>query len=222
MIELRAKKVLFLGAHLDDIELGAGGTLYTILHQTSIEVLCVTLAHDRSGKYPFLEEEYHKSMDIIGVPKERRWIENFSYRRLHEKRQEVLDLLWRIQEFYGPEVVFTHSRRDVHQDHQVVVQEALRAFRKQTILGFEITRSSYEFHPQFIIPLSHEAVQRKKEAISQYKSYEHRYYMQPHIVEAQARYHGLFCMEEYGEGFEVLRISGKLVGIEAHYFIEQK
>lgn len=214
MIVLQAQKVLFLGAHLDDIELGAGGTLYSILHSPHppIEVLCVTLAPDRSGKYPHLEEEHHKSMDILGVPKEKRQIGNFPYRRLSEKRQEVLDLLWQLQESFKPDIVFTHSRRDVHQDHQVIVQEALRAFRKQTILGFEITRSSYEFHPQLIIPLSYEAVQRKKEAISQYKSYEHRYYMQPHIVEAQARYHGLLCMEEYGEGFEVLRMSGVLVG----------
>ena len=63
-------------------------------------------------------------------------------------------------------MVFVHTRSDIHQDHNVVTEEALRAYRGTTLLGFDVIRSSYGFFPHFLVEVSEEDVQAKLEALA--------------------------------------------------------
>ena len=141
------KRVLFIGAHPDDIELGAGALIHNILPHC--DVTCVTLSDNQ--KNPNLQNvlsEHYKSMDVLGVPRENVIVEKFETRYLPAHRQEVLEYLLKLRREIKPDIIFVHSEQDIHQDHNTVTQEALRAYRGITVLGFDVVRSSHGFFPE--------------------------------------------------------------------------
>ena len=202
------KRVLFIGAHPDDIELGAGALIHHIVPFS--EILYVTLSDNQ--KNPLLKnvvDELYASMAILGVPKDCIVIEKFTTREFPDARQEILEYMLKLRREFKPEVVFVHSRQDSHQDHNVVSEEALRAYRGITVLGFDVVRSSHGFFPHFLIEVTEEDVNKKIEALSQYKTYGDNYYFDPAVLRATMVRHGALAERAYAEGFDILRIVGK-------------
>jgi LmbE family N-acetylglucosaminyl deacetylase len=202
------KRVLFLGAHPDDIELGAGALIHNIGGQS--EILCATLSDNQ--KNPLLQDvvkEHRASMSVLGVPENCDMVETFETRKFPDMRQEVLEYLLKLRREFNPEIVFCHSQNDIHQDHNVVTQEALRAYRGLTLLGFDVVRSSYNFFPHFLVEVSAEDVEAKIEALSQYKTYHGKYYFDPTLLRATMIRHGTLAERDFAEGFDILRIVGK-------------
>jgi len=201
------KKVCFIGAHPDDIELGCGALIANISGST--EVLCVTLSDNQ--KNPALQnviEEHSRSMAILGVPPDHDRVETFETRRFPHARQEILEYLFQLNRQFGPEVVFVHTKADIHQDHNVVTEEALRAFRGTTLLGFDALRSSYGFFPHFLVEVSKEDMERKVQALMEYKTYGEKYYFDPEVLRATLIRHGALAERPFAEGFDILRIVG--------------
>ena len=202
------KTVCCIGAHPDDIELGCGALIADIVDQT--EVICVTLSDNQ--KNPLLNNlvnEYHASMNILGVKPEFVFLHNFVTRRFQESRQEILEVMIELKKRFQPEVVFVHTSQDIHQDHQTVTQEALRAFRGTSLLGFDVLRSSYGFFPNFLVEVSEQAVLKKVQALKAYKTYANKYYFDENITHATAIRHGALAERPYAEGFDILRIVGQ-------------
>lgn len=202
------KRVLFLGAHPDDIELGCGALLHHIAHQT--EVLCVTMSDNQ--KNPTLKnivQEHYQSMKILGVPREKVIVQEFTTRKFPDMRQEILEYLLELRREFNPEIVFTHTRQDIHQDHNVVTEEALRAYRGITVLGYDVVRSSYGFFPHFMVEVTNEDVEKKIEALSQYETYHEKYYFDSELLRATMVRHGALAERPFAEGFDILRIVGK-------------
>jgi LmbE family N-acetylglucosaminyl deacetylase len=202
------KRVLFIGAHPDDIELGAGALLHHIAPRS--DVLCVTLSDNR--KNPLLKtvvEEHYASMAVLGVPKEKVVVGKFVTRTFPEARQDILEFMFKLRREFQPEVIFVHSRQDVHQDHNVVTDEALRAYRGITLLGFDVIRSSYGFFPHFLAEVSEEDVNKKIEALAQYKTYADKYYFGAELLRAINVRHGSLAERPFAEGFDILRIVGR-------------
>ncbi len=202
------QRVLFLGAHPDDIELGCGALLHHIVKQT--EVLCVTLSDNQ--KNPSLKnvvKELYESMAVLGVPKEKVIVQEFITRKFPDMRQEILEYLLEIRKEFKPQIVFTHTRQDIHQDHNVVTEEALRAYRGITLLGYDVVRSSYGFFPHFLVEVTEEDVEKKLEALSEYGTYHDKYYFDPALLRATMIRHGALAEHPFAEGFDILRIVGK-------------
>jgi len=200
--------VLCIGAHPDDIELGCGALIADIADQTN--VICVTLSDNR--KNPLLSslvEEHNQSMDILGVKPENAILHDFTTRRFQAARQEILEVMIDLKKRYHPEVVLVHTAQDIHQDHKTIPEEALRAFRGTTLLGFDVLRSSYGFFPDFLMEVSEEAVQTKIRALKAYKTYADKYYFDENIIHATAIRHGALAERPYAEGFDILRIVGQ-------------
>ena len=203
-----SKRVLFIGAHPDDIELGAGALVHHIV--PSSEVLCVTLSDNQ--KNPLLKnvvEELYQSMAVLGVPKDKVIVEKFITRTFPDTRQAILEYLLKLRGDFKPDAVFVHSQKDLHQDHNVVTEEALRTFRGTTMLGYEILRSNYEFFPHFLVEVNEEDVNKKIEALAQYSTYNEKYYFDPAILRATMIHYGALAERSYAEGFEILRIVGE-------------
>mgnify|MGYP001331109832 FL=1 len=201
------RRVCFLGAHPDDIELGAGALIANIVDQA--EVLCVTLSDNK--KNPLLQnlaDEHYESMAILGVPKENVALGTFETRRFPYFRQEILEYLIHINRTFQPEIVFVHTRADIHQDHVTVTEEALRAFRGTTVLGFDVLRSSYGFFPNFLVEVSEQDVEKKLQALAAYKTYRDKYYFNPDITRATLVRWGAIAESPYAEGFDILRVIG--------------
>ena len=202
------KRVLFIGAHPDDIELGAGALIHKILPHC--EVTCVTLSdNQKNPKLKNVLSEHYKSMAVLGVPRKNVIVENFETRYLPAHRQEVLEYLLKLRKEIKPDIIFVHSEQDIHQDHNTVTQEALRAYRGITVLGFDVVRSSHGFFPNFFVGVSEENVNKKIEALSQYKTYANYYYFGKELLRATMVRHGALAEKDFAEGFDILRIVGE-------------
>lgn len=205
------RKLLFLGAHPDDIELGCGGLLSNVRGRA--EILCVTLSDNQEN--PDLRnvvEEHHRSMAILGVPRDRVVLGPFETRNFPRDRQEILEFLFQLHRDHNPDIVFVHTQADIHQDHTVATMEALRAFRGTTVLGFDVLRSSYGFFPHFLVEITEEDVAKKILALQEYATYGGKYYFSPEVVRAALIRHGALAERPYAEGFDILRIVGRFEG----------
>jgi hypothetical protein len=90
-----------------------------------------------------------------------------------------------------------------------MTDEALRAFRGITVLGFDVVRSSYGFFPHFIVEVTEEDVKKKIEALSCYETYRDRYYFNSELTRSIMVRHGALAERPFAEGFDILRIVGQ-------------
>ena len=203
------KRVLFLGAHPDDIELGCGGLLHHIVHKTDADVLCVTLSdNQKNPDLKNVKDEHYASMQVLGVPREKILFGPFATRVFPDLRQDILEYFLKLRRDFKPDLIFVHSKEDIHQDHNVMTEEALRAYRGITVLGFDVVRSSYGFFPHFIVEVTEEDVNKKIEALSQYETYRDRYYFNAELTRSIMVRHGALAECPFAEGFDILRIVG--------------
>jgi N-acetylglucosamine malate deacetylase 1 len=201
------KRILFLGAHPDDIELGCGALIHQIAPKT--DLLCVTLSDNQ--KNPLLSnlvEEHYRSMARLGVPREKVILGPFTTRVFPNARQEMLEYFLKLRRDFQPDLIFVHSKADVHQDHNTMTDEALRAFRGITVLGFDVVRSSYGFFPHFLVEVSEENVNAKIAALSEYETYRDKYYFNNELTRSIMVRHGALAEVQFAEGFDILRIVG--------------
>lgn len=197
----------FIGAHPDDIEIGCGALIANIAPHA--ELLCVTLSdNQKNPALVNLVEEHYRSMAVLGVPEKSIVLGTFETRRFPHFRQEILEYMIQLDRSFNPDMVFVHSRADIHQDHGTVTEEALRAYRGKTVLGFDVIRSSYGFFPQFLVEVTEEDVEKKIAALQEYKTYASRYYFAPEVTRATLVRNGAIAERPFAEGFDILRIIG--------------
>lgn len=201
------KRICCIGAHPDDIELGAGAFIANVIGRA--DILCVTLSDNQ--KNPALKnlvEEHYNSMRVLGVERAQVRLEAFETRKFPHARQEILEYLYRLNKEYKPDLVLTHTRADIHQDHNATTEEVLRAFRGTTVLGFDVVRSSYGFFPHFLAEVRNEDVEKKIAALDEYKTYHDRYYFSAELLRSTLIRHGALAERLYAEGFDILRVVG--------------
>src|SRR5699024_2639655 len=124
--------------------------------------------------------------------------------RFPQSRQEILEYMIGLNRTYRPEIVFVHTKADIHQDHATMTEEALRAFRGITVLGFDVIRSSYGFFPNFLVEVAEVDVACKANALAAYTADADRYYFREDITRATLVRNGAICERPYPEGFDTL------------------
>jgi len=173
-------------------------------------VLCVTLSDNQKNiDLKNVKEEHYVSMAVLGVPKEKIVFGPFTTRVFPDSRQEILEYFLKLRKDFQPDLIFVHSKQDIHQDHLTMTDEALRAFRGITVLGFDVVRSSYGFFPHFLVEVTEEDVNKKIEALSQYETYRDRYYFHSELTRSIMVRHGALAECPFAEGFDILRIVGR-------------
>jgi LmbE family N-acetylglucosaminyl deacetylase len=153
-------RVLCLGAHSDDIEIGCGGTVLQLIEQSkNIEfywfVLCAnperTLEARRSAN-AFLRGARDKTVIV----------KSFRDGFLPYLGPPVKECFEELKKVFTPDVIFTHCRHDLHQDHRLVCELTWNTFRDQFILEYEVPKYDADLRsPNFFVPLS-DAQARKK------------------------------------------------------------
>ncbi len=204
------ERVLVLAPHTDDGEFGCGGTMARLV-AGGVEVRYVAFSiATKSLPEGFppdtLAREVREATAEIGLPEESLTLHDFEVRTFPVHRQEILELLIELWEAWSPDAVFMPSLRDIHQDHQVVAAEGLRAFKRTTLLGYEIPWNTFNFDHQAYVALGAEHVERKVAALSKYASQQHRNYANAEYIWNLARTHGINVNRDYAEVFEVYRL----------------
>lgn len=206
------RNILFVAPHTDDAELGCGGTMARLLEEGwSLHVAAFSTAETSlpPGFPPgSLKTEMYESLATYGIPQDQTHVFDFPVRRLSYHRQEVLDELVRLNKSLQPFMVFLPSGNDLHQDHQVVYNEGIRAFKETSVLGYELPWNHVVFSAQAFITLSRRHIEAKWQALQNYRTqlYLQRPYFSLEFIEGLARMRGVQVKAEYAESFEVFRV----------------
>jgi LmbE family N-acetylglucosaminyl deacetylase len=153
-----------------------------------------------------LRHEVREATAELGIPDSQLTVHDFEVRTFPERRQDILELLIALWEDWQPDAVFQPSLHDVHQDHQVIAAEGLRAFKRTTVLGYEIPWNNFDFAYQWYSALEERHVERKIAALAKYASQQHRRYADPDYIRNLARMHGTNVNRGYAEVFQVYRV----------------
>jgi N-acetylglucosamine malate deacetylase 1 len=204
------KRVLVLAPHTDDGEFGCGGTMARLVDAgAEVRYVAFSIATKSlpAGFPPdTLAREVREATAELGLPESQLTVHDLDVRTFPDHRQEILEALIALWEEWRPDAVLQPSVHDIHQDHQVVAAEGLRAFKRTTLLGYEIPWNNYDFRYQAYVALDRAHLERKTAALGKYASQQHRRYADPEYIWNVARTHGINVNREYAEVFEVYRV----------------
>lgn len=204
-----AKRVLVLAPHTDDGELGCGGSIAKYAREGA-EVFYVAFSIcSRSlpeGWAPdTLAREVKAATAVLGVNEGRVVLFDFDVRRFPEHRQAILEEMVRLKRSIEPDIVYVPSPTDIHQDHQVISQEGLRAFKTVSILGYEMPWNNIAFNTRAFNVLTEDDISQKVLALNEYKTQAGRPYFNDTFIRALATTRGVQIGVRYAEAFEVVR-----------------
>lgn len=201
--------ILILAPHTDDGEIGCGGSIARFIEKGKRVYYAAFSTAQTSVRSDLqeniLEIEVKKAIKVLGIPQENLITYDFEVRKFPSMRQEVLEKLIQLRTEIKPDLIFVPSLNDIHQDHQVIAREGLRAFKKQPILGYEEPWNNIIFETRSFIPLQKRHIEKKIKALKCYESQKHRAYLNEDYVWGLARTRGTQIEGEYAEAFEVLR-----------------
>jgi LmbE family N-acetylglucosaminyl deacetylase len=195
-----AKKLLFLGAHSDDIEIGCGGTILALTEAYSgLNILCAVLSakgkrrqEARSSAGLFLKDARASKL-VVKQFQESYFPGDF----------DRIKIFCESLKSFRPDVIFTHYRHDRHQDHRIVSDLAWNTFRDHLILEYEIPKYDGDLgNPNFLFPLSRAICRRKTQYLAQaFRSQTGKHWFSEDTFLALMRLRGLECASEYAEAF---------------------
>jgi len=206
------QRFLVLAPHTDDAELGCGGSLARFLEEKKeIHVVVFSSAEasrPKGSPKTLLRDEFFKAMKELGIPKSNLEVHNYPVRMLSYHRQKVLEELVKLRKEIAPEMVFLPSGSDLHQDHQVLHAEGLRAFKETSLWGYELPWNHITFSAQAFVTLERKHIEKKWKALSAYKSQFSlkRAYFSHDFIVGLARIRGTQVKSEFAEAFDVTRI----------------
>ena len=204
-----SEKILILAPHTDDGELGCGGGIARFIEEGK-NVFYAAFSTAEKSVEPglsnnILEIEVKAATKKLGIKRENLFIYNNEVRKLNYIRQEILEELIKLKKKIDPDIIFMPSINDIHQDHNTIAQEGLRAFKDRTILGYELIWNNISFNTTSFITLKERHVQAKVDALKEYKSQSDKAYMSHEFIFSLAKSRGVQIGKEYAECFEVIR-----------------
>lgn len=204
------KNILVLAPHIDDGEFGCGATLSRLVEE-GCTVQYVAFSDCKESlpaglSADTLRHELIQAVSFLGINSSQVEVLDFSVRHFPRDRQQALQQLIDIKKTYQPDIIFTPCTADVHQDHQVVTAEAIRAFKDRTILGYELPWNCLQLPSQMIVEVTEQQLQAKIKAVECYQSQAHRPYHNEAYIKAMATTRGLRVNKRYAEAFEPIRI----------------
>lgn len=207
---IQASRILVLAPHTDDGELGCGGSIARLRaegREVFYAAFCLCSKSLPAHLPPdTLAHECRKATAVLGIPDENLILFNYEVRELPASRQQVLEELLQLNKKIQPDMVLLPAASDVHQDHQVIHQEGLRAFKNTTFAGYELPWNNYSFRTNFFMKLSAADLARKMAALKEYRSQATRNYMQDEFIRSLAKVRGLQCNSDYAEAFEIYKL----------------
>ena len=206
------KAIIILSPHTDDAELGCGGTIARMMWEgMDIHWFVFSTAEDSlpSGlPKGTLHKEFIEVTQKIGLPADNYKIFNYQVRNLPEHRQEILEILIGLKKEINPYLVIGPSLNDYHQDHLVIANEMIRAFKSSSsIISYELPWNHVTFSNQMFFRLDKKHIDKKIELLSSYKSQliKNRAYFSNEFIYGLAKTRGIQIDSEYAEAFEVIR-----------------
>ena len=202
------RRVLAVGCHADDIEIGCGGTLLALARANpELEVDWVVLAA-QSGR----ADEARASAEgfLAGVATSRVDVLGFRDGFLPYIGGQVKDAFEALKDRVDPQLVLTHAGYDYHQDHRLASELTWNTFRNHAILEYEIPKVDGDLgRPNFYVPLSKEIVEKKLDLVgSHFPSQSGKHWFDRELFLGLMRLRGMECVapDRYAEAFTCRKV----------------
>ncbi len=193
------RKLLCLGAHSDDIEIGAGGTILRMLAENpSLEVTWVCF----SGAGTPRENEARDSAASYLQGKGNVVVHGYRDAFFQTQLTQVKESFEAIKSF-NPDLIFTQSRDDRHQDHRLINELTWNTFRSHQILEYEIPKWDGDLQrPNVYVTLEPKVLDRKIELlIKHFGTQRSKHWFEDETFRSLARLRGLESNTKYAEAF---------------------
>jgi len=210
LLSLKPKRVMVLAPHTDDGEFGCGGLLARFIEE-GIEVYYTAFSVcEQSVPYGFSEDqlkfELMEATGVVGIPPENMIIHRYEVRKFPEVRQSILQDIIDTRKSIDPDLVLLPCIDDIHQDHQVVAAEGLRAYKNTTILSYEMPWNNLSITTSSFAVLEKRHIQKKIDALACYKTQAFRHYANAEFVWSLARTRGAQIAQEFAEVYQLVRL----------------
>jgi LmbE family N-acetylglucosaminyl deacetylase len=198
-----AARVLAIGAHPDDIEIGCAGTILGLIEQEAVaEVYWVVL----SGEDERAVEARRSAEKLLeGVPRSEVVIGNFPDGFFPFEGNQIKDFFERLKVAVSPDLIFTHQRADLHQDHRLCCELTWNTFRDHLILEYEVPKYDGDMGaPNTFVPIGEQLAQRKIDHLmSHYGSQLVKRWFREDLFASLLRLRGMECNSptSYAEAF---------------------
>ena len=197
------RTVLLLGAHPDDIELGCGATILTLARRRPdlrVRWVVMSASPDRA-----VEARRSAEAFLTDVADAEVVVHDFPDRFFPAEYRDVKEAIAAAGRDFHPDLIFTHQRADLHQDHRLVADLTLTAYRDHAILEYEIPKYDGDLgQPNVYVDLDHEAVDAKTALLMKhFPSQRDRDWFDEETFRAILRLRGVEChaADGYAEAF---------------------
>jgi LmbE family N-acetylglucosaminyl deacetylase len=159
-------RVLAVGAHPDDIEIGCAGTLLKLMEQREIGEVCWVVLSGKEARAAEARASAEALLD--GVPSTV-IVKDFPDGFFPYQGERIKDFFEELKADLSPDVVFTHQRADLHQDHRVSCELTWNTFRDHLILEYEVPKYDGDMSaPNAFVPLEEHIRERKIDHLLEY------------------------------------------------------
>lgn len=204
------KTILILSPHTDDGEFGCGATIAKLLENNNTVYYCAFSCAEESLPDGLpkdtLIHEVKNATSKLGISDKNLIIYRFPVRKLSDHRQEILEILIKLRKSLNPDIIFTPSTFDIHQDHIAVTTEAIRAFKFKTIFGYELPWNCLTFSNDCFFEIKDEHLTIKITAVNQYLSQKGRSYSTEEYLRSHCLVRGNQAGLKYAEVFQIIRL----------------
>jgi LmbE family N-acetylglucosaminyl deacetylase len=195
--------VLCLGAHSDDIEIGAGATLLSLLERgIQLEVRWCVLS---GGDERAIEARKSAADFLVNAASAQIEVKSFPDGFFPEHGEAIKEWFEQLKQTIEPDLILTHRRDDAHQDHRQVSRLTWNTFRDHCILEYEIPKWDGDIgQPNLYVPVSAAALQRKIDLLmAHFGSQRSKQWFDEETFRGLARIRGMECRapERYAEAF---------------------
>ena len=177
-------KVVSIGSHPDDVEIGMGGTL-AIHHdrKNNVHIIMCTLG-GVSGDPKEREEEAREGARLLGATLH---ILDYPVSKLNKPGLEFLKVIRKVIDDIDPDRIYTHSPFDYHQVHVGVSESVVRAAKdmKQILFYETISSTTPEFKPNAYVDITNH-MELKIKSIGLHRTQSDRFYIQPNVLRSLA------------------------------------
>jgi LmbE family N-acetylglucosaminyl deacetylase len=202
------RRLLCLGSHCDDIEIGCGGTILRLLRQDpAIEVYWKVFSST-----PVRKKEAVRAADSFLAAGKKRKVAIHKYRDslFPSYHAQIKGEFEKLKKEFAPDLILTHYRHDLHQDHRIICELTWNTFRSHLILEYEIPKYDGDLGtPNFFVGLDRATCERKsKYILDAFASQRSKHWFTEDTFLALPRLRGIEsnCSGGYAEGFHCRKL----------------
>ncbi|MGH8093092.1 MAG: PIG-L deacetylase family protein [Chthoniobacterales bacterium] len=204
----KAKSLLFLGAHADDIEIGCGGTILKwAAANPGLKVHWVVFSAEGARR---IEARRSAELLLRGASQAKVTIKQFKASFFPTQEATIKGYFETLKRSVAPDIVFTHYRYDRHQDHRLLSDLAWNTFRHHLILEYEVPKYDGDLgSPNLFIPLTEVVGRRKASHICRvFQTQRPKHWLTEDTFLALMRLRGVECASKYAEAFYCRKMVG--------------